>query len=91
MTMMMLKDPHIDYQDAMDRGEPCLEHDPAVLCARLRELALEAHQAVRMRDPSSPADFGDLHERIANLRSSFHAQNLDGLAGYVNALQRTLG
>ncbi len=90
MTMIMLKDPQLDRPEARGRREPALEPDPAILCARLRELAFEAHQAVRARDATGRSDFEDLHERMASLRSSLHAQRLDSLAGYVSALERTL-
>ncbi len=90
MAMTMLKNPQLDDDDVLDRGGQAPEHDPALLCARLRALALEAHQAARARKPLSVDDFGDLHARITQLRSSLYAQRLDGLADYVSALERTL-
>lgn len=90
MTMMTIDEPRLDYGNTLGSGSPTGDHDPAALCARLRELALEAHQAVRTRDTAGPADLSDLRNRVAQLRSNLQAQRLDALAGYVSALERTL-
>jgi hypothetical protein len=76
-------------------------HDPAALSTALREVAISAHRAVRASQdlrsrPEADADLvadsrrelSALDARIVQLQRSVHAQSLNGLATYVEALRQ---
>ena len=101
---MLLKEAQPTLQKPRRREPASVEHDPASLSAKLRELAVRAHRLVRAIDetrsrPASRARCrsalqpGTRADRAATPRSSsssgdFDAQNLGDLAAYVSALRQ---
>jgi len=86
--MTLLKEPETLDQLALPPCEGSADQDPAVLCARLRELAHQAHQAVRGRTPRLRVE--SLRDRALRLRLNLEALRLGDLASYARALERTL-
>jgi hypothetical protein len=64
--------------------------DPAVLSAKVRELAVRSHRAISARPASRPADrfeqLRDLRRQVERLQRKLHKHRLTALSLYVDAL-----